>query len=196
MYYAVRKGKEPGIYTSWDECKKNTIGFKGAEFKKFDTKDEAEGFMKKEENSVKLPITTYAFTDGSFNPDTGYYGYGGFVVHENKKYTLQGCGNDEDMASMRNVSGELLGAMAAIDKAIDLGADSLTIYYDYYGIKKWATGEWKRNKEGTKQYYDYIQQALKEIDLSFIHVKSHSGIEGNEEADYLAKDSVGLTYAE
>jgi len=29
-YYAVRTGKTPGVYTSWDDCKANTYGFKGA----------------------------------------------------------------------------------------------------------------------------------------------------------------------
>ena len=29
-YYAVRTGKIPGVYTSWEDCKKNTYGFKGA----------------------------------------------------------------------------------------------------------------------------------------------------------------------
>lgn len=29
-YYAVRAGKTPGVYTSWEDCKANTYGFKGA----------------------------------------------------------------------------------------------------------------------------------------------------------------------
>lgn len=34
-FYAVRKGKKPGIYMSWDICKQQTDGFPGAEFKAF-----------------------------------------------------------------------------------------------------------------------------------------------------------------
>ena len=41
-----------------------------------------------------------------------------------------GNGNDADMASMRNVAGEVLGSMAAVKKAIELGIRSLDIYYD------------------------------------------------------------------
>ena len=47
-YYAVYKGKtgEPKIFTSWDECKKEVIGFKGAIYKSFTTKEEALNFIK------------------------------------------------------------------------------------------------------------------------------------------------------
>ena len=43
-FYAVRKGKKPGIYMSWDMCKQQTDGFPGAEFKSFGTREEAEAF--------------------------------------------------------------------------------------------------------------------------------------------------------
>ncbi|WP_302789300.1 viroplasmin family protein [Anaerostipes caccae] len=34
-FYVVRKGKNPGIYSTWDECKKQVDGFSGAEYKSF-----------------------------------------------------------------------------------------------------------------------------------------------------------------
>jgi len=46
-FYAVRKGRTPGIYKTWDECKHQTDGFSGAEYKKFKTATEAQGFIKK-----------------------------------------------------------------------------------------------------------------------------------------------------
>lgn len=44
-YYAVRKGKTPGIYTDWPEAQKQISGFSGAQYKKFNTRAEAEIFM-------------------------------------------------------------------------------------------------------------------------------------------------------
>ena len=36
-FYAVQKGKIPGIYYSWDDCKKMVDGFPGAVYKSFKT---------------------------------------------------------------------------------------------------------------------------------------------------------------
>ncbi|KJH46535.1 SNF7 family protein [Dictyocaulus viviparus] len=41
VYYAVARGHATGVYTSWEECKKQTVGFKGAKFKKFESREEA-----------------------------------------------------------------------------------------------------------------------------------------------------------
>lgn len=40
-YYVVWRGIKPGIYTSWEECKKQTIGFEGAQYKSFTTMEDA-----------------------------------------------------------------------------------------------------------------------------------------------------------
>ena len=40
-FYAVRKGKTPGIYTSWDLCRAQVHGFSGAEYKSFPTREAA-----------------------------------------------------------------------------------------------------------------------------------------------------------
>jgi ribonuclease HI len=191
-YYAVRKGRKPGIYMSWDECKALVTGFKGAEYKSFTDKSAAESYMSGGDASRTEESENYSFVDGSFNSATGVYGYGGFLVHNGEKYILSGSGSAPEMASMRNVAGEILGSMAAVEKALELGIASLDIYYDYMGISAWATGEWKRNEKGTIAYYDYIQSVKDKISLRFVKVKGHSGVEGNEEADRLAKQAVGL----
>ena len=129
--------------------------------------------------------------DGSYNAATGVYGYGGFLIHGGEKEILQGAGDEPEMASMRNVAGEVLGSMAAVERAVELGLPELTVYYDYMGIEMWANGNWKRNKAGTIAYHDYIASVRDQIKLSFVKVKGHSGVEGNEEADRLAKEAVG-----
>ena len=40
-FYVVKKGKTPGIYSTWDECKSQVEGVSGAQYKGFATQQEA-----------------------------------------------------------------------------------------------------------------------------------------------------------
>ncbi len=44
-FYTVARGRQPGIYKTWAECKAQVDGFKGARFKKFSTESEAGQFL-------------------------------------------------------------------------------------------------------------------------------------------------------
>jgi ribonuclease HI len=44
-FYGVRKGRKPGLYTTWAECLKQTHQFPNAQFKSFSTLDEAESYL-------------------------------------------------------------------------------------------------------------------------------------------------------
>lgn len=143
---------------------------------------------------MDLPKHSYAFVDGSFNKSTNSYGYGGFLIdQQGVKHKFFGFGYDRDMAKMRNVAGEILGATAAIEKALSLGMELLTIFYDYDGIANWPTGKWKCKNPHTKRYAEFVNDAIdKGLKITFQHVKGHSGILENEEADQIAKAAVGI----
>jgi len=141
--------------------------------------------------SVLLPKTAVSYVDGSYNAVTGDYGAGLVVFYEGKEYRLTKKGEDSDLASMRNVAGEILAAELAMRKAIELGADHLILYHDYQGIASWCLGQWKTNKEGTRAYRDFYQSIQSELKVDFRKVKGHSGDTWNDLADRLAKESVG-----
>lgn len=44
-FYVVKKGRKTGIFKTWNECKAQVIGFKGAVFKGFVTEQEALEYM-------------------------------------------------------------------------------------------------------------------------------------------------------
>lgn len=136
--------------------------------------------------------TVIAYVDGSFEPSLKKYAYGCVILYKDEKIMLSGAGSEEMYLSMRNVSGEILGSMNAISWAIAHGAKKIHIYYDYEGIAKWAEGQWKANKEGTKKYKQFISDSREKIEISFTKVVAHTGVELNELADKLAKKALGI----
>ena len=192
-YYAVRVGYKPGVYLSWDACKEQVHGYPGAQYKSFTTRKEAEAFVQpqQEEDSACPWEEAVAYVDGSYHVESKSYGYGMHLEYQGKTYERKGKGEDPDKASMRNVAGEIDGAMAAVALAIELHIPVLHLYYDYMGIEQWALGAWKANKEWTKEYAAYMKQASKQVQIVFHKVKAHTGVEGNERADKLAKQAVG-----
>lgn len=191
-YYAVKKGHKPGIYTSWDECKKQVEKFSGAVYKSFTSLEDAKNFIKLEEEKI-VDYGLIAYVDGSYNIKTKEYGFGCILIEGQKVIKeLSGKGDKEALVSMRNVAGEILGSLAAMKFALENGYPGVCIYYDYEGIEKWANGLWCANKIGTQNYQKLVNEYRKKINISFIKVLAHSGDFFNERADKLAKKAVGI----
>ncbi|KAJ4252844.1 hypothetical protein NW762_010750 [Fusarium torreyae] len=56
-FYAIRVGRETGIFENWDDCKHLVKKFRGAEHKSFSSEEEAQAFMnKRTESSRQLPL--------------------------------------------------------------------------------------------------------------------------------------------
>lgn len=200
--YAVRIGRVPGIYTSWEECRANTDGYPSAEFKSFKTAGEAAAYMGytgepeacvQNTDAVSGCGRLTAYVDGSYNTLTKEYGYGAVLLSDDCIIAeLCGKGADEEMAAMRNVAGEIQGAEAAMRYALEKGYSELAVYHDYEGIAKWCLGEWKTNKTGTKAYKKAYDSIATRVSIEFVKVKGHSGDKYNDMADTLAKKAAGI----
>ncbi len=201
-YYAVKEGRNIGIFSTWEECKQQVEGYSGAEYKSFKDLKEAKMYVgiadcEKVEDAEKEMIKcgadeAVAYVDGSYNATTNEFSYGAVIFHDNKELHINKKYDDAELATMRNVAGEIYGSMAAMKYAYENNVKRLTIYHDYEGISKWCKGLWKTNKEGTINYKRYYDVASKKVEIDFVKVKGHSGDKYNEMADKLAKQAVGI----
>lgn len=202
-YYAVKKGLVPGIYQTWDDCKKQVNGFPGAVYKSFKSHAEAVAFLsdvspektlvpekKQEDSTPPLPSEAVAYVDGSYDDTLKAFSYGIVFFYNGTEECFSQKLTTPELLDMRNVAGEIKAAEYAMRICTDRNIHSLDLYHDYEGIAKWCTGEWKANKAGTqayKNFYDKIKHILR---VNFIKVKGHSGDKYNDLADQLAKDAL------
>lgn len=133
----------------------------------------------------------YVYVDGSYNHEIGTYAFGCvFLLADGRVYTEAGSGNNPESAALRNVTGEMLGAMFAVRVAVVSGFSKVKIFYDYTGIENWVTGAWKSKTELTKKYAGAMRRWGQDIRISFEKVAAHSDIYYNEMADRLAKSAL------
>jgi len=127
-----------------------------------------------------LPI---AYGDGSYL--TGFTGYG-LAVYRQGKLIHSECGVvPEKFEGMRQVGGEIYAAMRAVGWAKANGETRIVLRHDYLGVQKWATGDWKTNLAATAEYSKFMREDV--VEVIFEKVAAHSGDEGNDKADSLAK---------
>lgn len=103
-YYVVHIGKKPGIYNTWDECKKQIDKFEGAIYKKFTNEKEAQDFLKNGFGEGKKPriVTrrenedkknTEKILDATFTHETTIFIYtDGSCIRGSNKLTRAGYG--------------------------------------------------------------------------------------------------------
>ena len=214
-YYAVKHGRKIGIFETWNECNEQVYGFKGAMYKKFDTKKGAEDYLNTQEailserheseedvfNSL-CDNEMIAYVDGSNLSDGSKYSWGVVLFHKvmkekpnynvrsTSKVELYRASTDKRFIKYRNVAGELFAAMSAIDYAIENKAEKITIYHDYSGIRHWALKEWKSKNELSNAYVKFVSERQDKLKIEFVKVDGHTGDVFNERADELAKFAI------
>lgn len=200
-YYAVKVGRQVGIYQTWADCQKQVTGYSGAIFKSFSTLEEAEDFIgstkgqplggflddPKETSLPYGPHVLVAYIDGSFDKYLGVVGSGGVIFYQGLEEEFSFGTKEPQYTEFWNVAGELLAAMHVINYALKKGAKACALYYDYMGIEMWATQAWKRNNALTQAYAKFVQEAMKSMTIHFHKVAAHTGDTYNERADILAK---------
>ena len=189
-YYAVKIGRNPGIYQNWSDCNLQINNYSGAEYKSFTTLEEATSYFdtKNYSNNDKNNInnlnndieekiynlndeSVIAFVDGSYCQETNKAGYGVIIIDNNhiqtKLYKVLSESLESEMIKLKNVAAEIEAAKQAIEWAIKYNKKNIYIYYDYSGIEKWATNEWKANTTITQKYVTFISEKKSLINICF-----------------------------
>lgn len=198
--YAVKKGKATGIFESWEDCRASVEGYPGAEYKGFPTRGEALAYMEDREpeedilsqvmDEAKADRLT-AYVDGSFDAKLKRYSFGCVILLPSGEIIREsGNGDNPESAALRNVTGEMLGAMFAVKWCAVNGYPAIRICYDYMGIEMWATGAWRAKTDLTQKYAQFMRNYMEKLDISFRKIAAHTGDTYNEEADRLAKKAL------
>ena len=216
-FYAVKQGRKTGMFLTWDDCRKQVMGYPGAIYKSFGTEAEAKeylgiggtvageagldsGISGAERAAASDRIQTEPpasdaveiYVDGSYHAATKEFSYGMVVLIDDREEKFSQKMSDPELAQMRNVAGEIKGSEAAMQYALDHKIPSIIIYHDYQGIASWCNGDWKANKAGTIAYRDFYQKAKQKINIEFRKVKGHSNDKYNDMVDELAKEALGI----
>lgn len=188
-YYVVKKGNNPGIYSSWEECEKEIKGYKGAIFKSFNTYEDAKMYLDEKENNIEGVV---CYIDGSYDKVTENYSFGGVLLKDGVKYTFKKKYLKDEFSKYHNVAGEIKGAAFILNYCVNNNIKEITICYDYLGIEKWYDGSWKALSDIAKLYVNFVLQIKDKIKVNFIKIKSHTNNLYNDLADKLAKEALGI----
>ncbi len=210
-FYAVAKGRKPGVYDNWHEAKSQIDGFAGAVYKGFPSRKEAEEWIK---NPVlkRIPFSAIPsentggncipkegeitiYTDGGSSGNPGPGGYGAVIIIDGEKKELTG-----GFRLTTNNRMELMGVIVSLrdlghaDKPVTLYTDSS---YVVNGVTKGWAEKWRKNNwiKADKQpavnsdLWSELLDLIKPLDIKFMWVKGHAGHVYNERCDELAVSS-------
>ncbi len=202
-FYVVWSGKKTGIFYSWDECKKQVSGYKGARYKSFPTEAEAKlafqsgpsnaSYMKKNDKQEDHRSLHEAVTyiEESLSVDAACSGNPGDLEYQGV-YTKTGeqIFHFGPIANGTNNIGEFLAivhALALLKKKnsdIPIYSDSLTAIS--WVRKKQVNTNIPRNKS-TEKLWDIIDRSIKWLESNSYRnkiIKWETKILGEIKADF------------
>jgi ribonuclease HI len=202
-YYAVAKGHQTGIFNTWDECKVNTNGYKGALYKKFSNEADAKQYIESNtqtKSAFDVLITPKSvkkiieIEESMFIPD--YYVYtDGACSNNGQENAMAGIGIYFGENDTRNVSRQIKGKqtnntaeLQAIIQLYNIIKDDIVnkrkicIVSDSeyaircateYGEKHHSKG-WKKDIPN-KDMVKEVYELYKGLDnVKFVHIMAHT----------------------
>lgn len=124
-----------------------------------------------------------AFVDGSYI--SGVTGYG-VVIYLGDEIKAKLSGTIPN-TQFRQFEGELKSVIETLKWCSSNDVKKIRINYDYQGIEKFATGQWKARNAVSTAYINFLHSVQTKIEWR--HIKSHTGNIKNDKADFLAKQA-------
>lgn len=207
-FYAIKEGfdfttntkVENKIVTTWAECLQYVKGVKGAKYKSFESIEEANGYISESSKLLKKGIDKYpedclhVYVDGSYDINSQKYSYGVVAVKDNVvEYIESEAAKDSSQRNIRQIAGELQGAIRGVEYAISKNYEKIVIFHDYEGIAHHATGLWERKEESSINYHNKMKELMAlGVEVIFVKVDSHTGDFFNELADEKCKEALNI----
>lgn len=187
-YYAIKKGRKPGIYEDWEIAKQQVEGYSGAEYRSFASREDAIAYLSGEhwQCPESLKDTILACVDGSYK--NGVCGSGIVICDQDGAHEFYFWTDEQDLVKLRNVASEILSVLFTINYAMQKKAKRLIVKHDFENLNKWINGEYDVKCSLTVLYKKLVKDAeAKGLRIEFEKVKAHSRDICNERADELAK---------
>lgn len=148
--YAVRSGKQTGIFNTWEECQSATKGYSGAEYKSFKSMADAEQYMRGDAPlSVSLPSVGALLTFTSKLKGNVLK----FTVTLQSKLMTDVVSVETDVSGYPlSLVSDILPVVTGLYRAKSLGISEVTVVHRNEGVEAWYTGAWSANTDFTRQY--------------------------------------------
>lgn len=188
------------IVNTWAECLNYVKGVKGAKYKSFENINDANEYLNEGNRMLKKSDENYpkdclhVYVDGSYNSSDTRYSYGVVAVRNNVvEYIESNSEKDTSEKNIRQIAGELKGAIRAVEYALRKREKKLVLFHDYEGIAHHATGAWDRKEQSSMEYYSKMQELMNcGIEVIFVKVDSHTGDLFNELVDEECKKCLNI----
>lgn len=182
-YYVVWQGKKPGIYDNWDDCKEQVVGVAGAQYKSYESEEEARnaythpyeemkgkpsakvaGCLMVDENgmvalkpgTVGGPILDSLAVDAACSGNPGVMEYQGvYVASRSQVFHYKAAWGTNNI-------GEFLGIVHGLSYLKKHGLKQI-IYSDSANAISWVKQKQCKSKlplnEKTQELWDYVHRA-------------------------------------
>ncbi len=215
-YYAVARGRRPGLYTSWDGpdgAKRQVLGFPGALYKGFSSREDAMRFLEnppvggqvpagpraaapdRPEDSPRPEAGVVVYTDGGCIDNPGPGGWAAVILRGDERTEMSG--------GFRLTTNNRMELTACIQGLRSLGPedeDAVVFTDSRYLVdavekgwaRRWRSRGWMRDRAHRALNEDLWEELLCLLDrrrVVFRWVRGHAGDPENERCDELAREA-------